>query len=81
MNNQSKRWHLRFIENGKERTVIAYGTDMQILALTTKLNAHADPAGKWDRNTNMPICDDLCNFSDPNQYLPWQSHNQPHKGK
>ena len=38
-------------------------------------------SGHYQRCTNtVEYADDLCDFSDPNQYLPWQSHNQPHKG-
>lgn len=37
-------------------------------------------AGSYERCTNTIVCEDLCDFSDANQYLQMQSHNQTHKG-
>lgn len=72
-----KRWVLY----APGREIIAYGDESVIGAIQTKYNALASRrAGHFEYCTNTVVCNDLCDFADPKQYLPWQSHNQPHKG-
>lgn len=72
------RWIITLQDNTER---IVYGTVDDYERVSSKLGAKSmRVAGSYERCSNTVVCKDLCDFSDPAQYLAWQSHNQPHKG-
>lgn len=76
---------LRWILHCEDIDRIFYSNDADIVkAVAAKYSVpdeRIERAGYYHYCTNtVEAADDLCDFSNPAQYLPWQSHNQPHKG-
>lgn len=71
------RWKLQRLDN---TIIYVYTNDMRELdTLTGKHRAKfVTSCGYRHCCTNTIEGSDLCDYTDPKQYMPWRSHNQPH---